>query len=368
MDHDNSINRETLDDDILQCRADIMKNRKRSGPSAKADHVAATGPVTDKKTVRIPAFDELVPTEKQVVDGQWETPLKVKPEIEIDPGQIVTAEEEAALFPVTETSATEHDDPHTQEYASDDGLDALREVVAQASSEARQEIEELDDTEELAPCDDQPEIIADPAESAEVEPEIEMGIESEIELELELEEELKNKTDNAEPISNAEESSDNTSMIPELNLAEKILTQQRNVASKRRQRPAAARNLNVMPIAGTVGKIIEEARKAVAESAEKNTPVAETPAATEPEKMPEKKPLVFDRIEVEKVEVVEEIEKIDKTEMVEQIEQEHQEPVLSAAACRIVNDSDRLNPFQEDIISDIVSRDIAQFCGDLENL
>jgi hypothetical protein len=318
MDHDNSINRETLDDDILQCRADIMKNRKSPSPSARTDNVAATPPVADEKTVRIPAFEDLARPKKQVVDGQWETSLKVKPESDIDPAQIVTAEEEAALFPVTEPPATEHDNPHTQQYASNHGLDALREVVAQADD-----------------------------------------------------------TDNIEPISNPEESSDNTSMIPELNLAEKILTEQRHVASKRRQRPAAARNLNIMPIAGTVGKIIEEAKKAVAQSGKKNNPVPETPAAAEPEKKPDKKPLAFDRIEVEKVEkieIVEPIQQIEKieideqTEQIDKIEQEHQEPVLSVAACRIVNDSDRLNPFQEDIISDIVSRDIAQFCGELENL
>lgn len=356
MDHDNTVNREKLDDDILQCRADILRSRQRSKPSASTEPIAQAPAVADKKTVRIPPFQELITQKKPVVDGQWETPLQVEPETELDPENIVTAEEEAALFPPGDIS--EQDYCQIQETASEEGLEALREVVELASSQARQEIEELDNIEGIEDmmAGEGVEVLADENADADVSAEAENLNDPQEDI------------SNVEPISETEESHNVTSTIPKFNLAEKILTEQRQVASKRRQRPTAPRSLNVMPIAGTVGKIIEEAKKAVAESAKKMASVTETPVMPAYEEIVEKKPLTFDRIEVEKIEDIEQVEQIEKIEQIEMVEELHQEPALSVAACIIVNDSDRLNPFQEDIITDIVSRDIAQFCGELGNL
>lgn len=420
MQKDNFDNHENLDDDIMQCRADILRSRskaKDSQPSAQAsednpfkrDDVTATrvNPFVAKKTdkddadttesqpaenkIRIPQFEELVASHDQVVEALWETPEKTEPKtdmqisqeetvaeidqkqtqqqpsaptgFDLDPKNIVTAEEEQALFDDAVTNDTEGDTQPLEE-AAEQGLDDLRKLIEQAQNQAQPQIDELEDIEEIMTTDD---IEQNPAEDTDETADIieETGDNMNVTDLLESDqdqEEIVNKE--IEPNSNEETTSDvidenqspdqseKETNIPEFDLAEKILKEQRQVASRRRQRPTTARNLNVMPIAGTVGRIIEQAKKAVAAAAEKNetqpSPAADpNPIETEYAETESEKPVEFDTMEVV------------------EINQEITEPVLSVAACRIINESDRLNPFQEDIIVDIVSKDIARFCGEL---
>lgn len=445
MDNGSSVNRDNLDEDIMQCRADILRSRNRSeGPAPvtpeaanlqtpdvaenpfrrtnvvagrvspflakKADtisEVSDTPPVeSSEKKVRIPLFEELIMPVKRPVEAQWETPLEVQPEAEIedvviDQGNVeqvievsddldilVTAEEEAAIFSDTDADQSQQEDPKAKELAIGEGFDALRRVVAEANTQEQLDVEELQEIkgiEEMigneegdgfaiekvnieAEADDT-DILVNAADTSdttdlndfldsvhEITEDTPLSNDSETVDWIEATEEMAAVTQEPELIADdpktvdapkeVEESNVTCAMIPKFDLAEQILKEQRQVASNRRQRPAASRNLNVMPIAGTVGQIIEEAKRAVLRSAKKKESLIETQSTQPIEEVVKKKALVFDKIEIEK------------------IEDDHCQPVLSVAACQIVNDSDRLNPFQEDIIIEIVSRDIAQFCGE----
>ena len=327
----------------MQCRMDILRSRNQSkenetaptpaepaeisGQASDETHVkrsdtvaARVKHIADESKVRIPDFEDLVSSENKVFDGIWETPVKNDPKsetqirqneeinaetavqpaqeqtqsssdaaeeklddpgLELDPDNIVTAEEEQALFGEPETEVSEIEEPQSKSETAEKGLDALRKIVAEAKNHDQPEINEVEDAVNMT--------------------------------------------------------------IPKFDLAEQILKEQRQVASKRRQRPARSRNLNVMPIAGTVGQIIEQAKKAAQQK--DSQPIAQPDL--NPDETDETEPVDFDKMEVVK------------------FQDDPGEPVLSVAACRIVNESNRLNPFQEDIIIDIVSRDIARFCGEL---
>ena len=381
MENDNLNYQEILDDDIMQCRADILRNRTRAQVSSIeniADQTDSDNPVkrtdvtakrirpgnagdnaADNKTaeskVRIPHFEDLVSTNNQVVDALWESPEKVEPQpspqeektqqvdtpeigFELDPENIVTTEEEQALLGESQAPEPVIEDTQMQTETSDEGLEELRKIIAEAKNQAQPEIEKLEDIDNIISDGD----IRQIDESKACEDTAEETNDTE----------TMSLTDLAEPeqpdrdLSAQTAPADNTN-IPKFDLAEQILKEQRQVASKRRKRPAGAGNINVMPIAGTVGRIIENARKAVAAAAEKNESPPETNPAIAPQEITEPETADFDSIEIEI------------------IKQDHAEPVLSAADCRVINEFDRLNPFQEDINVDIVSRDIARFCGQL---
>ncbi|MBW8016732.1 MAG: hypothetical protein FVQ82_11140 [Planctomycetes bacterium] len=446
MENDNLNNQEILDDDIMQCRADILRNRNRTkakdspapdpDPASPADQTSRDNPVKRSdvvatrvdpnaakknvesisetmdsspdsgaddaagKTVRIPQFEDLIASENQVVDGLWETPLKTEPKpepqikqdeeaavetgaheqptqeqvqpvdagdedvaevgFELDQDNIVTPQEEQALFGASETEDSEINDTQSQTEATEQGLEALRKVVAEAKNQAQPEIDELEDIEDIMNNEDIQQIpeakAADgPSEKNNDTTEI-MNITDlleqtedpdDISIEDIQEDSGEEKMTDLPDESPAHREPAANTTIPKFDLAEQILKEQRQVASKRRQRPAPARNLNVMPIAGTVGQIIEQARKAVAAAAEKKDSEPKTQPAPIPDETDEMKPVVFDTLEVA------------------EFPNDRPEPVLSVAACCVINESDRLNPFQEDIIINIVSRDIARFCGEL---
>lgn len=429
MENDNLDNQEVLDDDIMQCRADILRSRARAkakdtvtantdiadvtaqisrdNPVKRADVTAArvnpsaakkndenTSEITNsspaEKKIRIPQFEDLVSSENQVVEGLWETSLNTEPKsppqeqthpvpapeeiamaesqpaqdnsiasqeeppeigFELDPDNIVTDEEEQALFGESQAREPEIDDCQTETEATEEGLEALRRVVAEAKNQAQPEIDKLEDIEDIMNDEDieqLPDEKASEGTTENIDDTETMNVTDLIEPTEDTDDftvEDVQQTPDDDPV--VEEPQTNNTMIPKFDLAEQILKEQRQVASKRRQRPARARNLNIMPIAGTVGQIIERAKKAVATAAKKNE--------TEPKTKP-----IQTRQETAKIEPVD----FDTIEIVP-IQQEHTEPVLSVAACRVINESDRLNPFQEDIIVDIVSRDIAKFCGKL---
>ena len=401
MENDNLDNQEVLDDDIMQCRADILRSRTRAkakdtvtantdiaditsqisrdNPVKRAGVTAARGnPSAAKKTeksVRIPQFEDLVASENQVVDALWEAPLDTEPQpqpqpqkqaepviaaeqdsaseigFELDPNNIVTNEEEQALFGESQAREPEIDDCQEETEATEEGLEALRRVVAEAKNQAQPEIDELEDIEDIM-NDENIEQLPDEKASEDTTKNVDdteaMNVTDLIEPAEDTDdltiEDVKQAPDDDPAV---EEPHGNNTMIPKFDLAEQILKEQRQVASKRRQRPARAKNLNIMPIAGTVGRIIENARKAVAAAAEKKQAEPKTQPAPTPQETAEIEPVDFDSMEIVP------------------IQQEHTEPVLSVAACCVINESDRLNPFQEDIIVDIVSRDIAKFCGKL---
>jgi len=380
MENENQKNLE-LDDDILQCRADILQNLSRNDdaePTFNRNNAAARrvrpsagksgGPEISKKPetkndIRIPQFEDLVASENQVVDGIWESPevseLKPEPEMDVkdqavakkensdevlplDREIVVTEEEEMALFDGCEPEAiAENSD---EENGSEDGLEALRKIVAEAENNLQPITEETTNTDEVTAGGDIEQITDEAASETE-------GIEIELAATEAVEEPTQPEV-TEEPVTSLPEDDltagvETGSSIPNFNLAEKILTEQRQTVSRRRQRPERARNLNVLPIAGTVGKIIERARQAAAKTAEKSEAVkiVEIPETLkETVSQAPAKPNVVETVE---------------------FNEEPVEPVLSAAACRVINDSDRLNPFQENIIVEIVSRDIARFCGEL---
>jgi len=132
--------------------------------------------------------------------------------------------------------------------------------------------------------------------------------------------------------------------IPSFDIAEKILAQQRKVASNRRQRPQQKRDLSkIMPIAGTVGQIVDQAKKAASVKKQETEADVEKAAAPPSIEMPEP----VETINIQPIE-----ERTDRLE-------------LSVAASGIIKDAGTLDPYQQDIIADIVSNDIAMFCGEL---
>ncbi|MCF7955506.1 MAG: hypothetical protein K9M75_06870 [Phycisphaerae bacterium] len=411
MENDNLDNQESLDDDIMQCRADILRSRnraktantgtantdiadinsqisrdnpvKRAGITANRVNPSAAkkedesisqtaGSSPAEKKIRIPHFEDLVTSKDQVVDALWESPANPEQEevteigFDLDPDNIVTDEEEQALFGETQDQEPEISGCRTQAEATEEGLEALRKIVAGAKNQAQPEIDELEDMEDIINEEDIENIpdekadddytenfddtetinLTDLIEPTEDEDTDDFTVEDiqEDSADDSAIEEISAMDDENAP---AEQPQANNTMIPKFDLAEQILKEQRQVASKRRQRPAGARNLNIMPIAGTVGQIIERAKKAVATAAEKKQAEPKTKPAPA-------------RQETEKTNYVE----FDSMEIVP-FQQDPAEPVLSVAACRVINESDRLNPFQQDIIVQIVSRDIAKFCGKL---
>lgn len=377
MDNNDSVNRDTLDDDIMQCRADILRNRNKTkapdaenpfnrtnnianrvSPSAansvettsevaKAPSTEAT-PLSGEKKVKIPLFEELIAPAKLPVEATWETPIENVTEIKLenlpnDSDILVTPEEEAALFPVSENDQALQDNTQTQESEIEEGLDALRKVIAEANEEDEPETQELEETQIT---EEIPNIEASEILSVEKENIAEDNGNLDAPEKMAVPKAEQEKTADTPEVIETQASS--STKIPEFNLTEKILTEERQVASGRRQRPPAGRKLNVMPIAGTVGQIIKEAKRAVLRTEKNKESLSHTPPVQKPVEIPDNKPIAFDRIEIEKIEEV------------------RCEPELSMGACQVINDSDRLNPFQEDIIISIVSRDIARFCGELE--
>lgn len=385
MENNNSPKTEKLDDDILQCRNDILRNRKKNQQTTEintdtakqspAENLPAdpakpvvSGPSTshDDK-VRIPRYEELVDS-TQVVDAKWENKKseKLEPliipepktsdnsisvddtisieqappvaipqpaiqeerlqddtdagkiqdgekEIDLTEESIITPEEEDALLSFDDAGYGQETDSKTEER-----LEILKQQVADAKANAQAEIEELEGIEELIDIDGIEKIADEKTEEAKTE-------------------EIKT---NQQPFARVKEKVDS---IPSFDIAEKILAQQRKVASNRRQRPLIKRNLSdVMPIAGTVGQIIEQAKRAanikneIIETADEKT---------------------FD-------EPVNEVSETTETIVIERDEQRSDIFELSVAASGIIKDSGTLDPYQKDIISGIVSRDIAVFCGE----
>ena len=105
MENNNSPKAEKLDDDILQCRTDILRNRKKIKQTteintdtakqspAKNPPADPTKPVSDPsasndKKVRIPRYEEIADS-TQVVDAKWENKKSEKLEPLIIPEPII---------------------------------------------------------------------------------------------------------------------------------------------------------------------------------------------------------------------------------------------------------------------------------------
>jgi len=78
MENNNSSMPEKLDDDILQCRSDILRSRKKAKQALENDTDStekqaevAPAQTDNEKTIRIPRYEELVES-TNVVDAKWE--------------------------------------------------------------------------------------------------------------------------------------------------------------------------------------------------------------------------------------------------------------------------------------------------------
>lgn len=423
-----------IDDDILQCREDLMRiMKKNTGQSdaasvktSKASPVrqkparvmsvdgktTADGDVTDaakseltpgdeEQPALIRSFEDLTAKEPAVVDAAWETtpaaevqmPVEQTPLSEVpkdDWTRIADDEKEALTGSVNSESGESILSPDAIARSSidhNDHSDPLA-IIGSAVKQAEQDHDEEElaakagaakaDSESIATDEFDLEISGDDAmdsgldlEVAELEEQLrEIGIddeddEEEVQIdsisEIDVAVESLLSAENVELTSEekeiltadlnevgvlletADDGDEENNAVPQFDLAEQILAEQRKSVAAQRKGPAGRKSTTrIAPASGTVGKVISENKKSAAK---------ETPSLSDL-KTPQTAAKKDEPVEADREEVVSKDEPM----------RSGRNTQSSPAVMNIVCGEDNLSSFQRQIVSEIIARDISLHC------
>lgn len=334
-----------LDKDIMQCKADILRasgspNRKKQTPDSISEDAPtlklqpiATNikeiPPVPKKTSDLVELRPAQSKKKMTLheetraavddDSENNSPIEIAPTDESE--DIVQVMIDEALVNVTLIESPEEDMDCDRPVTI---IDLTDNDLAKDNTELDENIEEI-----FAPDDDQmpSEELLDPED-------VNLGTNTEKELTDDLPEissmellgqvinqhdsDAEQTTDTRETQTtlSADEPDETKTKIPEFNLADQILTEQRNMVAERRKKPSGTNgqnNKHITPPTGTVGAIIDRSHKSI------------------PNNTPKEKHVVNPRN-------------------------------LTWAVHHLINDEMNMNIQQQRIITDIVRRDIMGLC------